>query len=285
MTTIGKFNWRQLDTESARLNYLVAGSTANPTLVFLPGWAGDARFWGAQVLYFSESYHVIVIDLPGWGRSEFNSTQNISSEEDPKEVDLSLDYLASQMLGVLQTEKVKKAAVIGHSLGGMVALAMGGQRPDVVTQVIGAESFIYMSAYPQQPQSITDTVLKSFEDDFDTSVKMLAQTFFAAHTPPPIINTVTNTMRSAPKTVSLEILRNFFLADLGQYLDAFPGQVSAIVAANNADLPEFETIYGDRVNIVEIEDSCHFVMMSEADQFNAALEKLVPYHHYVSRDK
>lgn len=275
MTKTDDLNWRQLDTASARLNYLVAGSAANPTLAFLPGWAGDARFWEAQALYFSESYHVIAIDLPGWGRSEFKSASNISLEGDLKQIDLTLDYLASQMLEVLQAEKVKKTAVIGHSLGGMVALAMGGQSSDVVTQVIGADSFIYLSAYPQQSQSITNTVLNSFEDDFDTSVKMLAQTFFAPHTPLPVIETVTDTMRSAPKNASLEILRNFFLADLGQYLDAFPGQVSAIVAADNADLPEFKNIYGDAVNIVEIKDSCHFVMMSEADQFNAALSKII----------
>ncbi len=275
MTQTDNFNWFQLETASARLNYLVAGESRNPALVFLPGWAGDARFWKAQALHFSNAYHVIVIDLPGWGRSELKTSQEIASEDKSEKPVLSLDYLAAQMLAVLRQENVNKAAVIGHSLGGMVALAMGAQEPDQITSVIGAESFIYLNAYPPQPQAITEAVMKSFHDDFDASVTLLTQTFFAAHTPPQIIETVTAIMKSVPKNSSLEILENFFQSDLRRFLDAYPGPVSAIVAADNEDLPEFKKTYGDAVNITEIEDSCHFIMMSEAKPFNAALEKIL----------
>ncbi|CAM3771557.1 alpha/beta fold hydrolase [Litorimonas haliclonae] len=275
MTKTDDLNWRQLDTASVRLNYLVAGSAAKPTLVFLPGWAGDARFWEAQASYFSKNYHVIAIDLPGWGRSEFKSASNISSENDPNYIDLSLDYLASQMLEVLRAERVKKTTVIGHSLGGMVALAMGAQSPDTVSQVVGAESFIYLNAYPAQSEELTEAFIKPFDGDFDTSVDLLTQSFFAKHTPRALIDTVTETMKSVPRVESIEILRNFFLADLRQYLEAYPGPVSAIVAADNEDLPAFVKTFGDAIDIIEIKDSCHFVMMSEAVQFNAALEKLL----------
>lgn len=275
MIKLDEFNWRQLDTASAQLYYLVAGSREKPTLAFIPGWAGDARFWEDQVSHFSENHRVIAIDLPGWGRSELKTAESPSSNGTPHNIDLSLDYLAAQVLEVLEKENVKAATVIGHSLGGMVALAMGAQSPGTVSQVVGAESFIYMNAYPAQSENHTDAFTKSFEDDFDTSVDLLTQSFFAKHTPQSIIDTVTDTMKSVPKVESIEILRNFFLADLKQYLDAYPGPVSAIVAADNEDFSAFVKTFGDAVDIIEIKDSCHFVMMSEADQFNAALEKLL----------
>jgi hypothetical protein len=46
-----------------------AYGTGEPTLVFVHGWSCDARYWRAQLSYFSKKHRVVVLDLAGHGHS------------------------------------------------------------------------------------------------------------------------------------------------------------------------------------------------------------------------
>ena len=57
-----------LSADGVPISYEIHGD-GEPTLVFVHGWSCDARYWGAQVPYFSMRHRVIILDLAGHGHS------------------------------------------------------------------------------------------------------------------------------------------------------------------------------------------------------------------------
>ena len=90
----------------------------NP-VVFLHGLAEDAAVWDLQSDFLSGSYHVIIPDLPGSGRSSL-----------PDHV--SMESLAGAVKAVLEAEGMEQAVLIGHSMGGYVMLAFAELYPQAV---------------------------------------------------------------------------------------------------------------------------------------------------------
>ncbi len=89
----------------------------NP-LLLIHGFAEDATIFSNQVSFLEKKYLVIVPDLPGSGQSAFNESIN------------SIDGYAEAMLAVLAAEKISKATVIGHSMGGYITLAIAEKFPE-----------------------------------------------------------------------------------------------------------------------------------------------------------
>ncbi|HVF29572.1 MAG TPA: alpha/beta hydrolase [Pyrinomonadaceae bacterium] len=90
------------------IHYTSTGNAkAKNALVFVHCWTCNSEFWKANVSAFSE-YRVITLDLPGHGQSE-----------KPK-VDYSMELFAEAVDTVMKHAGVKKAVLVGHSMGAPV---------------------------------------------------------------------------------------------------------------------------------------------------------------------
>lgn len=76
--------------------------------------------WFPFVEPLAEYYRVTCIDLPGYGESLL------------EQADLSLENVADQLAEWFASEGLEKAVVIGHSLGGYVALALTERHPQLI---------------------------------------------------------------------------------------------------------------------------------------------------------
>ncbi|MBU1670605.1 MAG: alpha/beta hydrolase [Actinobacteria bacterium] len=101
-------------------------------LVFLHCWTGNKAFYFEQVARFSRDYRCICLDFPGHGDSgecEEYSVENFG--------ELTAELL--RRLGVDQ------AVFAGHSLGGIVALYLALEHPDMVEGLILLDTTSYLS--------------------------------------------------------------------------------------------------------------------------------------------
>lgn len=87
-------------------------------LVFIHGAGEDGRIWERQVAFFGQSHHVLALDLPGRG-SRLADPPLEHHEENAKDVLRQMDR-AGMKTGVL----------IGHSMGGGVALTAALNHPE-----------------------------------------------------------------------------------------------------------------------------------------------------------
>ncbi len=116
------FEERFLDARGSRLRYLVAGE--GEPLVLVHGLGGAAANWLALAPLLLSGRRLIVPELPGHGGSS------------PLPAAPSLSPYADRLGLLLEHEGATPAAVVGHSLGGAVALRLALRRPESVSALV-----------------------------------------------------------------------------------------------------------------------------------------------------
>jgi pimeloyl-ACP methyl ester carboxylesterase len=104
------------------VSYVEAGS--GPLLLLIHGMAGTAENWHSVIEPLALGHTVIAPDFPGHGMSE------------PGGGDYSLGSLASGLRDLLLTLGHESATLVGHSLGGGVALQFTYQFPEMVERLV-----------------------------------------------------------------------------------------------------------------------------------------------------
>jgi pimeloyl-ACP methyl ester carboxylesterase len=93
---------------------------ALPAIVFMHGAGCDHTVWALQTRWFAwHGRSVLAVDLPGHGRSEGPALD-------------SIDALAGWVFALLDTAGAKSAALVGHSMGALIALDAAARRPERV---------------------------------------------------------------------------------------------------------------------------------------------------------
>ena len=96
------------------------------TLVFLHGLGSYLKFWYYQLDAFAaQGWHVVAIDLPGFGKSDKPGTFPYTME--------ALGDAASELITQLG---VKEAILVGHSMGGQTALSWAIRKPEQVRALV-----------------------------------------------------------------------------------------------------------------------------------------------------
>jgi pimeloyl-ACP methyl ester carboxylesterase len=90
---------------------------ARRTLLFVHGAGLDHSWWGLQSRYFGyHGFNVLAVDLPAHGRSAGAPLNTIGE-------------MADWLLALLDALRIGKAAVVGHSMGALVALEFAARHP------------------------------------------------------------------------------------------------------------------------------------------------------------
>lgn len=143
------------------IRYTVNGSVDGPTFVFVHGFGCDRSDFEAIAGFLPVRYRVVAIDLAEHGDSR-----------SAREV-WTIEEFAGDVAAVLTAEDVANVVVVGHSMGGAVAVETARILPGVVSRVITLDGLHYLSLYPAQDVPHARAVLQPFYDDFDAAVRGL----------------------------------------------------------------------------------------------------------------
>ena len=116
-----------MKTSDGRFGYEAAGDPASPPLVFLHGIGGAARGWRGQIDYFSDRYHAIAWDMPGYGGSAPLPAVSIAT-------------LADALERFLMEVGATKPILVGHSIGGMIVQQWLTKYPDAAGAIVLAQT-------------------------------------------------------------------------------------------------------------------------------------------------
>ncbi len=93
-------------------------------LVFIHGAGEDGRIWERQAAYFDRSHKVLAVDLPGRG-SRLDDPPFLNHEENAKDVLRQMDRAG-----------MAKGVLVGHSMGGGVALTTALNHPERLSALV-----------------------------------------------------------------------------------------------------------------------------------------------------
>jgi len=110
---------------------------AKPTAVFIHGVLNDHSVWILQTRYLANhGWNVLAVDLPGHCRSDGPPPA-------------SVEEAATFIVALLDAAGVKKAALIGHSFGSLIALETAARAPECVSQIV-----LVGIAYPMKVSAV-----------------------------------------------------------------------------------------------------------------------------------
>mgnify|MGYP001821099711 CR=1 FL=1 len=128
-------------SQRLRLHYVDWGNEDAPLLLLIHGGRDHARSWDWVARELRRDYHVVAPDLRGHGDSAWSIGGNYGL------MDFVLDITRLvEALGVPQLR------VIGHSLGGNVALHYAGLFPERVSHLVAAEGLGPIAKLPEDAE-------------------------------------------------------------------------------------------------------------------------------------
>jgi pimeloyl-ACP methyl ester carboxylesterase len=124
-----------------------------PTVLFIHGAANDHSVWALQSRYFAyHGWNALAVDLPGHGRSEGEPLSSVGE-------------LAAWIGKLMDTAGVTRTALVGHSMGSLVALETATHDPDRISRVAMIGTAI--------PMPVTDALLSTSQANDHVAYEMI----------------------------------------------------------------------------------------------------------------
>ncbi|MEM5565043.1 alpha/beta hydrolase [Psychroserpens sp. AS72] len=238
-------------------------------LLLLHGLGSTKKDWDAQVPFFSKTHRVITLDLRGHG----NSTKPLH--------DYGVELMTEDVKQFLDQKNIKKATIVGFSMGGAVAFEMASKHPEYL------ENLVIVNSGPDfnDMGKIGEDLLKNRTEFLET--KGLA----------PLAKEISFNM--FPETHQIDLRNEFELRcknnDYNSYYKSFTTLMAwglgdklkdiktrTLVVASDMDYTpvSFKEDYVKKLpnaTLAVIKNSRHGVVIDQPDAFNVELEKFLKH--------
>jgi pimeloyl-ACP methyl ester carboxylesterase len=250
--------------DGVQIHYETGGS-GSPALVFIHGWNCDRSYWSAQLPVFAATHQVVTIDLAGHGDSGVNREN------------WSMANFGADVAAVADALQLGDIILVGHSMGGQVALEAARLLKGRVKMIIGADTLSDVSLR-YADEEITG-MLAALKANFPGTVEgMVRSSFFLSTSDPALIDQIARDMSAAPPAAgigTLEGIARWYNEDVEQTL----ADIAAPIRLINSDYRPTNTSAG-QVLTASFEATLmsgvgHFVMQEDPAQFNAIMAKLL----------
>jgi pimeloyl-ACP methyl ester carboxylesterase len=238
------------------------GDTA---LVFLHGWGGDREYWKNQADAFAADYTVVTVDQAGHG----------ASGKDRKV--WSVEALAGDVAAVVKELKLKRVILVGHSMGGPVALLAARKLPGTVVAMVGVDTL--QDAEMKRPEDLVNSLTAGLEQDFKGMVDGMFDGMLAQSSDPKLKGWLGEKAASREPAIAVALMKDLFALDTKK---AFREAGVPVRCVNSSGGYRFFTPTAVETNkkyadfdAVTIADVGHYPMLEKPDEFNRKLRAVL----------
>ena len=255
--------------DDTRIHYMSYGK-GKEALVLIHGWTQNIDSWRDSDVEFAKRNRVILIDLPGHGKS------------DKPQVSYSMDYFARAVDAVLQDANVKRAVLVGHSMGTPVARQFYRKYPKKTLAIVIVDGLLR----PFGDQAMMDRMIAGLRSP---EYKSTMEQMFAGMSGPGLATEakerIAASSRATPQYVLVSAMEG--MADTSIWGDdKINVPVLAVMAKNPFFPPNLEESYRSLVPSLDFQmwdNAGHFLMMEKPQEFNQAVLAFLNKHKLLQK--
>ena len=237
-----------------------AHGSGDLTVLLVHGWMCDQTYWEAQAPALSGQFGVVTVDLAGHGLSGTD-----------RQVWTTV-ALAEDVAALVTELELENMVVVGHSMGGRVALEVARLLPETVIGVIGVDT-LHNADEELDPEEVAG-LLAGFDADFGATCNGFVRSMFGDGAPADTVGAVAQDMCGGPADIGTALIRDYAAYDLAAAFPAAGVPVRVINADKWPTNVSANRKYAD-FDAVIIEGHGHFLMQEAPAELNAALLEAV----------
>jgi pimeloyl-ACP methyl ester carboxylesterase len=242
------------------LSYTVQGK-GEPAIVFVHCWCCDRSYWKDQVPFFEKKHTVVALDLAGHGDSGLGRE------------DWTIESFAGDVVSVIDTLKLTKVILVGHSMGGPVCLEAARLLGGRVVGVIGVDTFQdFGETIPEDRQK---QWLSAFEANFPTVTDQFVRSMFAAGADSALVERIASDMASEPAAVGIGAMKNMLCYDPAPAAREIKAPIRGINADKFPTNVEGNRKFAPSFAVKFMPGRGHFVQLEDPATFNKLLEETI----------
>jgi pimeloyl-ACP methyl ester carboxylesterase len=235
-----------------------ARSTGLLPVVLVHSMAGNIAQWSTQLGHLRRTRRTVALDLRGHGRSD-----------PPKNGDYSLTGMAADIGTVVQKLDLEKFVLVGHSMGGGVALAYAGAHPDRVAGLLLVDPIgDGKQIAPAQARPLLD----GLDTEYDTTITEYWKGIAGPDNA--IRQRLLDDLHATPQETVVRSFREVLRFDPDPWLARYQGPILSVVTPYN-DQPFSLHRLGKGFPHQVVYGTGHWIQLDKPDELNRVLDEFL----------
>jgi len=247
-----------LSSDGSSITYGVRGQ-GDIAIVFIHCWTCNHEFWRPQIEHFSNNYKVVWVDLAGHGLSGTNRNA------------YTMSSFGEDVAAVVKNINADNVILVGHSMGGPVAIEAAKEIGSKVIGIVGVDTFYTPFAYPKIEAEIQE-FLKPFELDFKGSSEHMVRSMFTPTANQELVNSIVRQMSVASPDMGVSAMYEIFRWNAKNNPHDLDMQAEKLRNINAAPTGN-ETALHKSVHLIP--GVGHFVAQVKPNEFNRELSLII----------
>src|SRR5262249_12118544 len=236
-----------IDGPAGALHVSDGGSGQRLPVLFIPSLGGTIAQWAAQLDHLRPTRRALVIEVRGHGRSAA-----------PADSDYSLDAMAPDVDAIVQHLGVERSLVVGHSMGGGIALAYAAAHPQ---QVVGLFLVDPIDDPARRPAGVAASFLRQLESGEYAREIEGYWTQILAGASADVRTGVLEDLRRTPRETIVGAMKAMERFDASCAIDRYSGPIVSLITRFNTSPSSLQNVAPSRVRAITIDGTSHWIQM------------------------
>jgi pimeloyl-ACP methyl ester carboxylesterase len=227
-------------------------------VVFLHSIAGNSSHWAVQLQHLRRRRRAVALDLRAHGHSE-----------SPKNGDYTIAGIAGDVAAVVDSLGLARFVMVGHSMGGGVALTYAGAKPERVAGLLLVDP---IGDGKQIPAAEAKSFLAGFESDYDVASRKYWTEISGPNST--VRARLLADLSATPREAVIGMLRSVMQFEPQPALARYRGPVLSVVTPHN-DQPFSLHRLGRGFPHKVVEGTGHWIQLDKPEEFNRLVDEFL----------
>jgi pimeloyl-ACP methyl ester carboxylesterase len=258
---------------SDQLTVTTRGS--GPDMVLIHGLAGHPDVWNDVATTLDDRYRLHLVHIRGFGGATRASADTLVSAP-----------VAREVARYIREVGISKPAIVGHSMGGTIAMMVAVQNPDLPGRVMVVDMIPFMGAMFGQPNATVESLRPIAEQTYAAllNTDMFSQMVATMVRSDAHRQTLTQQVNASDRRTMANAMRELILTDMRPNLPRITVPLTVLyVQPANVAMPADQFDAGMRamyagapnVQLVRINDSNHFIQLDRPTRLITEIDAFI----------